>query len=59
MDGTELTNTNVSRLTDRERELAILLEDALRALWREWVEAGSNAAKASFEAIQTKRGKLK
>lgn len=39
-----------SPLSDRERKLAILLFDARTALWREWAENASFAAKQAYEA---------
>lgn len=56
--GDRVTNGEIYRaipgaagpLTDRERQLAVLLSKARIALWREWVEVGSLAAKAAHDA---------
>lgn len=42
-------NSTTKPLTVNELRLASLLFEARSALWREWVEAGSEAARLAFD----------
>lgn len=46
----EIERLRTLPLNDRERRLAELLFHARSALLREWIEAGSTAARAAYEA---------